>query len=542
MRASKLILSLRGKKGFTSIELMIAMAIVSTLSTFSIPVFQAAQNTANDHAALASIFHGHTLTKGVFINNGDAYPSTDQLVTTLSEQEPDSYTFRASQADVSVATGPRDISIQVDNWDTVTLCSKSTSGKAFCARFVDGSDQLQTGGYGISDSQDAVALGLGDLGEVDARAALPTVSAAPTADAGPTNTGQPVDIANPSGNPASLVSQSDQQGSSDAPSLIFEVGPPASTSATTATISWSNAGGPATTQSCILDGQQADCPLDTVTLSNLSLGSHSFEVDTSNDNGSDSITYTWTVTTPPDDRLVVRNNGDYATATGTFQPTGTFEVGAWVRLYAAPQGQPATIASEGCTWSNGTGCTNDGGWSFGIDQNMTVDFTVHTDGNGSKRYVDQTFGKSGNCAIDPSAKMDLTSWHFVSAAYDPAGRITTWIDGKLAGCSDTLGGLLPSIASGEPLLFGAQPNPAGNLPAAAFCNCEIGEFRATTGGAYANVSNPGPANAPGILSSPAENGRPASTLFHWSDWSDSTGNFADAQPMGGAHLASSDNG
>lgn len=553
----------RRSVGFTAVELLVASVMVSVTASVAVPYYDTARQRAYDHEALTSVRSGHALSKQVFMENGESYPDSDKLVLELTRIEPGTYTYRVGQADVSVSTGPGDLAYIVENEFTITVCARSKTGRSFCGRFVDGNaNMMNAGGYAFASGTAAYAMGSGVLGEVDARASLPTVTAPPTANAGPTNTGQPIDLntlapkpvpatqAIPASAPVapaqpSQPSQPSQpaQPVTPAPDLNFLVGPPSETQNRNASFQWENNGGVATAQTCKLDAVSYDCPLNSVSLNDLAYGSHSFEVATSGPGGSDSITYTWVVTTPPNDRLIVRADGDYATAAGSFKPTGAFEVGAWIRLYNDPQGGDATIASYGCTWSNGTGCASNGGWALSIEKkDMQPHLVVHTGANGAREWVTEESGKATNCPVDATAKVVVGKWQYVSAAYDPAGRITTWVDGKLAACSAGLGGLLPSVASNGPLMLGAQPNPALNLPASAFMNGAIGELRMTTGGAAANVSNPGPATGPGVLSSPAENGRAADFMFHFSDWTDSMGKFANVQPRGNAHLAYSDEG
>lgn len=709
VRVQALTRKLGQRRGFAMVELLLVTVITSTLMTIAVPTFEQSQEKALDHAARASLYTAHGIAKSLYTGDFDQqYPSTDQLVLAMTEAEPDGYTFRSAQADQSVSTGPADVSVNVDDPYTITLCARSETTRTFCARFVDGGPGLQANAVGLGGGSVSMATGLGPLGEPDATAALPTATTPPTENAGPTNSGQPVDAENgeplpatpptteqtvdqqptppnqpddppaeqqptppqdtqppadptqpaetqpgsgttdapvvtcPNGNdavinyhldvvqggtatatfsvaqgchnieislasyktdaptftlPQTLIDSHDstydaggpytetvqvnpcyyqvdfvtgpvivdltqnhlyndlklawqnggtacqshtQQQPQTPPTISFTQTPPQSTPNTSATIQWSNSGGTVTTQTCKLDGQSYSCPVSWTTVSNLPIGSHSFEVDSQGLGGNDSEVYTWTITSPPSDRLIIKDDGDYATINNisSYKPTGAFEVGAWVNLYNSPTGSHgSTIASEGCTWANGTGCRNDAGWTLTV-VGTDLHFTVNT----KSGWIDETYNSSkhGGCQTDASAQVTTHSWHYVDASYDPAGRITLWVDGKLQACSGSLSGLAPKIVSDDPLILGYQNNPGGQTPASTWLNGAIGEFRMTEGGTYSNVINPGPASTPGVLNNPAENGRAATLLYHFSDWTDSAGKLANAVPSGGAHLSSHD--
>lgn len=744
MTARALIRFLRPRnRAFALIELMGALAVIGVLTSIAAPQYVESQRKAQDHVATVSIMTATRYAKAIYLDNNQAYPSTDQVVLELPNQDEPIYSFRAQEAGASTSTGPTDLSVNVDDPDTITFCALSKSTRTFCGRFREGHIPLADGTFF------AMTAGYGSHGEEDAVTALPGLhqDAPATDNSGPTNTGDtvsnPVDPSTdstgttttttdpnpttPSGDPAPATPGSTEQpnpdpvpvsdpsspaptsadtgsttppasgplcdgtvdgssnGSCDsapssnctthnahvssstaitnangrasvsftvdhtgcdvlvslvsytapdpyfdandanqqkiydeisfyappgshqmtvsmpncyfqadfvygmpidtlgpagsnnfyspqqrlikslnggsvactstssttssspappAPSITFTSEPPTSSQQTSDHFEWTNEGGAISTQTCLFDMKQINCPLTTVDLPGVSPGSHTFTVDVSGPGGHDSDTWTWTVEQPPNDRLIVNGTHDYATATNLPEPTGAFEVGAWVNLYTAPNGSHgSTIAAYGCTWSNGANCQgSDAGWSLTVDSSLRAHLTIHTAGNGSKAWADDTNG-SGACSLNTSHANRVTthSWHYVSAAYDPNGRISVYVDGKLQDCSAPLSGKkIVYGANTNTLLLGAQTNPGGNTPSAAELSGSIGEFRMTIGGGAANPTQVGPASSPGVLFDPAENGRPAAVMYHFGDLVDSAHTASDLTLMNGAHLSNHD--
>jgi len=81
------------------------------------------------------------------------------------------------------------------------------------------------------------------------------------------------------------------------PAVTLTAAPPASTTSTSASFSWSTTGSPTATR-CSLDGAAAVSCASPASYGGLAVGSHTFVVTVSNSAGSRSASYAWTVTSP----------------------------------------------------------------------------------------------------------------------------------------------------------------------------------------------------------------------------------------------------
>jgi hypothetical protein len=504
------------------LELLLATAVLGVALALALPSFARQAEKAHDLAARSSIASGHKIAKLVWARNGGRYPELETLLLGMLEEEPEAFSYRASIDGYSKSKGPKDLSISLDEtraW--ITICARSQTLRTYCGRFHDRAPYAES----------LWAVGTGENGEEDAKTALPDAVAPATSDAGPGDTGTPL------GGAGGSESPSPSESGPQAPLLVWAATPPAQTQATSASFAWQRSGGPVSEQRCLLDQRPVPCALPALSaaLEALSVGAHSFSVWVVGPGGSDLLSYVWEVVNPPSDRLVVANDGDYALAfyPSSAKPTGAFEVGAWVNLFAEPTGAGATIVSHGCSWANGQHCRQENaGWSLVIDHKLRVEFTVPLAGGGW-RSQDSGSGRLRG----PAPALTLGVWHYVSGSYDPDGRLCTWVDGVLQACSGPNNGRRPLVASDGPLVFGGQPNPSENDLVKAFLRGAIGEARMTRDGGPAHPLVVGPRSQPAQLFSPAENGRPATWLYHFDDASDSMGALGALELRGDAYLS-----
>lgn len=518
---------LRRQEGFGLLEVLVCTAVLGILAAVAGPSLLKQDEKANDVAAKSAVFNGAKLAKLVWTENANVYPSVGELLLGMQREEPTVYSYRAHLGDISASTGPTDISVLVEDAQTIVVCARSLSARTYCGRFASAHQYV------------AVAVGSGVMAEEDAITALPGDETPPTDDAGPGDTGTPIDPPPPVDPEDSPLDPDDPPVDPDpplAPLLAFTVTPAPTTTARDANFGWAR-GGAISGQTCKLNGQSKNCAETTALLEALPVGRHLFEVDAVGPGGADALAYNWDVITPPSDRLNLPANGDYTTASypAPLRPDGAFEIGAWVKINSTPGGDDATIASHGCTWSNGSPCRDDAGWTLAIDNEMGVHFSVRAGGDW---YDESSTSKKNPLQTGPAEQLQLGKWHYVSGSYDPNGRVCTYVDSVLQGCSGPLAGMPPQILTSSPLLIGAQVNPDGNLKA--FLGGQIGELRMTQDGTVSLPLAVGPALQPGILSSLAENGSPSTFLFHFTDLSDSAGNLGELELHGNATLTSAD--
>lgn len=175
-------------------------------------------------------------------------------------------------------------------------------------------------------------------------------------------------------------------------------------------------------------------------------------------------------------------------------------------------------------WSGDCSGTGSCVVSMSFAHEVAANFATTT---GGIEWVSEDWNQPIECRPENNvaARLSLGIWHYVSAHFDPQGRITVFVDGQRQECSGLIGGIVSDIASTEPLYIGAQVNPAQNT--VGFLNGAVAELRMTAGGGPAHVADPGPRSSPGRLSTPAENGRPATFLFHFDDLNESMENLED---------------
>lgn len=145
-----------------------------------------------------------------------------------------------------------------------------------------------------------------------------------------------------------------------APTVSISSEPGATTTATDATFTWTT-NGTVTATTCTMDGDTTNCASPD-TYGNLSVGSHTFTVTVSNEAGSGSATYDWTVAAPPPGACTASAPSGY-----TLSFCDDFD-------------GPAGSAPDASKW-NVYGGTNPSRWGVGcfVDDPKHIDL----DGNGN---------------------------------------------------------------------------------------------------------------------------------------------------------------
>lgn len=545
--------------GFTLVELLIAALIVGLLAAAGLVTLLGRDIAAHHAVPQATVQNTFKQAHILYIENGYRYPPTDELLRHLAPED-FGYTYRASLDGTSESIDPFDIAVSVDDDHMITLCARSRRDAVFCTRrdelkslamVSDDSDQAFSAWlWGPEDAAAvtdepvaAYSMGFGDHAEGDALAALPSRQRAGTYNAGPANTGQPHwgRDKDADGQPRSApLPPPAPVPVPTPPEVQFTATPPQQTLSRDARFAWKVSGGEVHSRSCTLNGDPVSCLADEQTFKQVPRGAHAFAVNVEGPGGADSVVHTWRIEDPPHDRLILDGVGDHAFTASTprLRPDGAFELSAWVRQDSRPAGDGATIASLGCTWSNGTPCrASDSGWRLWSDGSQ-AHLTVFVDHKGKNSKV-VTDGKAAKCPTGQAPRLDDKRWHYITAAYDPASAIRVYVDGVLQSCSADLKGRVPKVSSTGPLRLGATEDNHGTLRGLLYG--AIGELRMTRDGAAAHVTDPGPADQPGVLYPQAENGRPAEMLFSFQGSTvDSSGALAALVLAGDAHLAGAD--
>jgi len=153
----------------------------------------------------------------------------------------------------------------------------------------------------------------------------------------------------------------------DAPGVTITSGPPATTSATTATFGFSSTQ-PGTFE-CSLDLGQFSACTSPHSYSDLAVGPHEFQVRVTNENGSDVASWRWTVTSSPSQEVNVAVEGtstDGLTFAGS--TTGTPRPAEFVTFEASLSHDPVSVNGPDCVPASGT-------WSyFDADGDLAAEF------------------------------------------------------------------------------------------------------------------------------------------------------------------------
>ena len=552
--------------------------MIGILLAAGVPTFAKRSDAAYDSQAQTILHEAHLVSKLVWREFDAAYPQTADLLVKLNLREP-GYIWRAALPETSHSIDAHDISVSVDeSRQVLTLCSRSQTDIVYCGRWderaklwmpedvvaaADPLDQDATyvgvpGFLGLDAAQAlrvpsprnepgvAHSQGRGDYGEEDAMAALPTRASPQSCYAGPGASGFPSwddDFVCPDLDP-------DEPEDNPLPPLVEIISaPPAETSQRSGTITYSTTlGGPVHSVICSIDAQPASCLPDSATYTNLSYGAHVFAVTVSGPAGTDSDSVAWTIVSPPNDRLDLDGSSDWAQVSAPLLEVvanlfSRFEVGSWVRLRSLPAaGQRGTIVAAGIP---GASFLSIGGWALSVNSTGRLEFGGYNAGN-------QWFLTSiGNCAAGTSTTpLQLNKWHYVSAQWEPSGRLNIYLDNQLQACSSTLNNSALAMNLGSVIYAGAQltqngsyNQARGNVPGQ-FLNGQISALRLTRNGAPSFVTGPGPLALNGAaphLFNPAENGRSAVFLYDFENhWDDAANRYPDLVPHGNAHLTGSD--
>lgn len=120
-------------EGFTILELLVVILIISTLIIIALPNFLGQTDKASDAQAETTLVSaGHSLAA---INTEGNLPAENDLITQLNDDQP-SYTFKAygTEAFPNPSTGPNNISLVREGNSQASMCTRSLSGNVFCLR------------------------------------------------------------------------------------------------------------------------------------------------------------------------------------------------------------------------------------------------------------------------------------------------------------------------------------------------------------------------------------------------------------------------
>lgn len=121
--------SRRSESGYTIIELLTVMLIISILLAIAIPTFLGQRQTAQDRDAQASLRNTLVSAKSVAAIHGGAYPSDETLRNRL-DTDSGAVAFLAANAP---STGPKEISVHREDRSAIFLAVLSDSGSCWFA-------------------------------------------------------------------------------------------------------------------------------------------------------------------------------------------------------------------------------------------------------------------------------------------------------------------------------------------------------------------------------------------------------------------------
>ncbi len=123
----------RDEDGFTLIELMVVVLIISILIAIAIPTFLGARSGAQDRAAQSNLRNAHTAAKTSYANAGDFEASATALVTELGEMEPSLEFGTAAPNTANNAASGQSNYVQVAYVDDqeITLTAESDAGDVY---------------------------------------------------------------------------------------------------------------------------------------------------------------------------------------------------------------------------------------------------------------------------------------------------------------------------------------------------------------------------------------------------------------------------
>ncbi len=252
-----------------------------------------------------------------------------------------------------------------------------------------------------------------------------------------------VNVSNSSGSNGATytwtVSNDPQPGSP--PSVTITSGPSATTTATSASFSWS-AGGSPTSTVCSLDNAPASSCASPAGYSGLASGAHTFRVTVSNFYGSQAATYSWTISAPA---------GSAPTVTITNGP-GSSTTSSVANFYWSTSG---TVTSTTCTLDNlsPVACASPASYGNISLGSHTFKVTVsNASGSNTATYNWSVTGSLPSVWISsgPSLSTMLTSANFYFYTYGSVQTTTCSLDGDTpVACTSPKGysGLAPGTHS-----------------------------------------------------------------------------------------------
>jgi prepilin-type N-terminal cleavage/methylation domain-containing protein len=118
--------------GFTLVELLVVVLIVGLLSAIAAPVFNGQRGKSKDAAAKSNLVGTLHSTVGIYASE-ERWPNPSMILARLSGEEP-SMTYQAYIPGTAETTGPRNISVSVEDAALITMCNRSLSGRVLCVR------------------------------------------------------------------------------------------------------------------------------------------------------------------------------------------------------------------------------------------------------------------------------------------------------------------------------------------------------------------------------------------------------------------------
>lgn len=156
------------RRGFTLVELLVVIVILSILVALVVPTFAGMRATASDAQAGANLVVAYHAAKASFTTH-DGYPLTDTLVGEMRTSEPEIKMMTTTP----VGASSRTIYANVSSDRIVTLCTQSGSGFFLCLRVDESNLLVDAGVPGHSGSNSYMARSRADNID-DALCALPT--------------------------------------------------------------------------------------------------------------------------------------------------------------------------------------------------------------------------------------------------------------------------------------------------------------------------------------------------------------------------------
>lgn len=116
------------QNGWTLTETLVVVIILGLLVTIGVPIFQGQRSKAANSVAQTNLENAYRASRAF---NLERWPATELLIDQMRSGEPVFQYVNSNETDTS---GPREISLSVDDPNMLTMCTKSSTRLVYCLR------------------------------------------------------------------------------------------------------------------------------------------------------------------------------------------------------------------------------------------------------------------------------------------------------------------------------------------------------------------------------------------------------------------------